>query len=37
MSDHTKHEVWLLAIGTLAAAPVLTGVGLVAISGLIAW
>ncbi len=32
-----QKEVWLLALGTLAAVPLLTGVGLVAISGLVAW
>ena len=37
MDDQNKRELWLLALGTLAAAPVVASVGLVVISGIVAW
>lgn len=37
MSGRVNRETWLLTLGALAAAPVLTGMGLIAISGIIAW
>jgi hypothetical protein len=37
MSDHASREVWILTLGALAAAPVTTGMGLIAMSGIIAW
>jgi len=37
MPDRDKHEIWILALGALAAAPVVAGVGLVVMTGLVAW
>ena len=37
MDDQNKRELWLLALGTLAAAPVFTSLGFVVISGIVAW
>jgi hypothetical protein len=37
MSDRASREVWLLVLNALAAAPVVLGVGFIAISGIIAW
>jgi hypothetical protein len=28
MDDQSKHEVWVIALSTLAAVPVVTGLGL---------
>jgi hypothetical protein len=33
----TKHEVVVLALGTLAAVPVVTGIGLAIVAGVLAW
>ena len=37
MDQGTKHEIVVLALGTLAAIPVVTGIGLVVVTGLLAW
>jgi len=37
MDLDTKHEIVVLALGTLAAIPVVTGIGLVVVTGLLAW
>ena len=36
--DHdTKREIVVLTLGTLAAVPVVTGIGLAVVAGLLAW
>jgi hypothetical protein len=37
MDRSTKHEVVVLALGTLAAVPVVTGIGLAILAGVFAW
>jgi hypothetical protein len=37
MDQSTKHEVVVLTLGTLAAIPVVTGIGLAIVSGVLAW
>jgi hypothetical protein len=37
MTHHASGEIWLLTLGALVAAPVLTGMGLIAISGIVEW
>jgi hypothetical protein len=37
MDSHTKHEIKVLALTTLAAIPVAAGIGFVVVSGLVAW
>jgi hypothetical protein len=37
MDKDTKHEIVVLALGTLAAVPVVTGIGLAIITGVLAW
>jgi hypothetical protein len=37
MDQETKHEIVVLTLGTLAAIPVVTGIGLVVVTGLLAW
>ena len=37
MDQDTKHEIVVLALGTLAAIPVVTGVGLALVAGILAW
>ena len=37
VDDQNKRELWFFALGTLAAAPVFASVGLVVISGIVAW
>jgi hypothetical protein len=37
MDRETKHEIVVLALGTLAALPVVTAIGLVVVSGVMAW
>jgi hypothetical protein len=37
MDRSTKHEVVVLALGTLAAVPVVTGIGLAIVAGVLAW
>lgn len=37
MDQDTKHEIVVLTLGTLAAIPVVTGIGLVVVTGLLAW
>jgi hypothetical protein len=36
VDDQTKHEIWIIAATTLAAVPLLAGLGFAAITGLIA-
>jgi hypothetical protein len=37
MDQETKHEIVVLTLSTLAAAPVVTGVGLAIVAGILAW
>ena len=37
MDRITKHEVVVLTLGTLAAIPVVTGIGLAIVAGVLAW
>jgi hypothetical protein len=37
MDQDTKHEIVVLTLGTLAAIPVVTGVGLALVAGILAW
>ena len=37
MDQETKHEIVVLTVGTLAALPIVTGIGLVMVTGLLAW
>ena len=37
MDPDTKHEIVVLALGTLAAVPVVTGIGLAILTGVLAW
>ena len=37
MDSYTKHEIVALALGTIAALPVVTGIGLAVVTGLLAW
>jgi hypothetical protein len=37
MDQNTKHEIVVLTLGTLAAIPVVTGVGLAIVAGVLAW
>jgi hypothetical protein len=37
MDQQTKHEIVMIALGTLAALPVATGFGLLVVSGIVAW
>src|SRR5579871_3046748 len=37
MDQDTKHEIVVLALSTLAAVPVVTGVGLAIVTGILAW
>ena len=37
MDQDTKHEIVVLALGTLVAIPVVTGVGLALVAGILAW
>ena len=37
MDPDTKHEIMVLTLGTLAAVPVVTGIGLAVMAGLLAW
>ena len=37
MDQSTKYEVVVLALGTLAAIPVVTGIGLAIVAGVLAW
>jgi hypothetical protein len=36
VDDQTKHEIWIITATTLAAVPLLAGLGFAAITGLIA-
>jgi hypothetical protein len=35
MDNQTKHEIWVLTLSTLAAVPVMAGVGFVVVSGIV--
>ena len=37
MDKETKHEIVLLTLGTLAAVPFVTGIGLAVVAGVLAW
>ena len=37
MDQQTRHEIMVLALGTLAALPVVTGVGLAIVAGILTW
>jgi hypothetical protein len=37
MDPDTKHEIVVLTLGTLAAIPVVTSIGLAIVSGVLAW
>jgi len=37
MDQDTKHEIVVLTLGTLAALPVVTGIGLAIVAGVLAW
>jgi hypothetical protein len=37
MDQNTKHEIVVLTLGTLAAIPVVTGIGLAIVAGVLAW
>jgi hypothetical protein len=37
MDRDTRHEIVVLTLGTLAAIPVVTGIGLAVVIGLLAW
>ena len=37
MDQETKHEIVVLTLGTLAAIPVVTSIGLAVVTGILAW
>jgi hypothetical protein len=37
VDQNTKHEIVVLTLGTLAAIPVVTGIGLAIVAGVLAW
>jgi hypothetical protein len=37
MDQGTKHEIVLLTLSTLAAVPIVTGVGLAIVTGILGW
>ena len=37
MDQDTRHEIMVLTLGTLAALPVVTGLGLAVVTGILAW
>jgi hypothetical protein len=37
MAGHTKRDFWFITLSTITAAPFIACVGLVAVSGIIAW
>jgi hypothetical protein len=37
MDGQTKRDIWFIALSTLMAAPLIAGVGLVVVSGIVAW
>ena len=37
MDNDTRHEIVVLTLGTIAALPVVTGIGLALVTGLLAW
>lgn len=37
MDPDTRHEIVVLTLGTLAALPVVTGLGLAVVTGMLAW
>jgi hypothetical protein len=37
MDQETRHEIVVLTLGTLAALPIVTSIGLAVVAGLLAW
>jgi len=37
MTQDNKYEFWLIALSTLAAAPLIASVGLIVFSGMVVW
>ncbi len=37
MDEQTRHEIVVITLSTLAAAPVVAGLGFIALSGIVAW
>jgi hypothetical protein len=37
MDQNTRHEIVVLTLGTLAAMPVVTGIGLAIVNAALAW
>ena len=37
MDQETRHEILVLTLGTLVAVPVVTFMGVIAVTGLLAW
>ena len=37
MDNDTRHEIVVLTLSTIAALPVVTGIGLAVVAGLLAW
>ena len=37
MDPHTKHEIKVLALSTLATIPLAASIGFMVVSGLVAW
>ncbi len=37
MDEQTKHEIIVITLSTLAAVPVVAGLGFVVMSGIVAW
>jgi hypothetical protein len=37
VASHTKRELWFVALSALAAAPFIACVGMVVVSGIVAW
>jgi len=37
MDQQTKRDIFMIALSTLAAVPVVTGLGFVVVSGIVAW
>jgi len=35
MDNQTKHEIWVLTLSTLAAVPVMAGLGFAVVSGIV--
>jgi hypothetical protein len=37
MDGQTRHEIWVITLSTLTAVPVVAGVALIVLSGIVAW